>query len=31
MAILLLVLVVELDFHDVSMQLMDEYKEDHLV
>jgi hypothetical protein len=31
MVILLRVLVVELDFHDVLMQLMDEYEEDHLV
>jgi hypothetical protein len=28
---LLLVLVVVLDFHDVQMQLMDEYEEDHLI
>jgi len=28
---LLLVLVVELDFHDVLMRLMDEYEEDHLI
>jgi hypothetical protein len=28
---LLLVLVVELDFHDVLLQLMDEYEEDHLI
>jgi hypothetical protein len=31
MVILLQVLVVELDFHDVLMQQMDEYEEDHLI
>jgi hypothetical protein len=31
MVILLQVLVVELDFHDVLMQRMDEYEEVHLI